>query len=389
MTDGESARVQSLPWSRVALDDVATRGSGHTPDKKREDYWNGSIPWVSLKDTFRLDQGLVSTTTETITCMGLANSSAVVHSKGSVVLLRDAGIGKSAVLGTDMAVSQHFMAWNCGPRLDNWYLYYYLQYMKPELERISNGSTIKTIGLEYFRQLEIPLPPIEEQRLIAQALRDADDLIVALERMLAKKRQIKQGVMQQLLTGRTRLPGFAKPWGMKRLGELLAYEQPGRYLVSSAEYSDVGTPVLTAGKTFILGRTAETYGIYNAVPVIIFDDFTTASKLVTFPFKAKSSAMKILSARSGVDLRYAYERMQLIDYIVVDHKRRWIAEYSKIEVEVPDEDEQRAIASILDQVDMEVNKLEDRLAKVRAVKTGLMQQLLTGRTRLPAKESAA
>ncbi|GHB20165.1 hypothetical protein GCM10010331_02680 [Streptomyces xanthochromogenes] len=388
MTAGGNARAQSLPWNLVALDDVAARGSGHTPNKKREDYWNGSIPWVSLKDTFRLDQGLVSKTTETITRMGLANSSAVVHPMGSVILLRDAGIGKSAVLGADMAVSQHFMAWSCGPRLDNWYLYYYLQYVKPELERISNGSTIKTIGLEYFRQLEIPLPATEEQHLIAEALRGIDDLIVTLERMRAKKREIKQGVMQQLLTGRTRLPGFAEPWELKRIGDLLAYEQPGRYLVSSTEYSDVGTPVLTAGKTFILGRTTERCGIYNAVPVIIFDDFTTASKLVTFPFKAKSSAMKILSARSGVNLRFAYERMQLIDYSVVDHKRRWIAEYSKIEVEVPDDVEQRAIASVLDDVDAEVNKLEARLAKVRAVKTGLMQQLLTGRTRLPTKVSA-
>ncbi|WET78671.1 restriction endonuclease subunit S [Amycolatopsis sp. QT-25] len=383
MTIAGNVHAPSLPWKHVLLDDVAARGSGHTPDKKRADYWNGGIPWVSLKDTFRLDRGPVLTTTETITRMGLANSSAVVHPMGSVVLLRDAGIGKSAVLGADMAVSQHFMAWNCGPRLDNWYLYYYLQYMKPEFERISNGSTIKTIGLDYFRQLEIPLPPIEEQRLIAQALRDVDDLIDMLERMLVKKQAIKQGMMQKLLTGRTRLAGFTKPWELKRLGDLLAYEQPGRYLVSTTEYGDVGTPVLTAGKTFVLGRTMETHGVYCAVPVIIFDDFTTASKLVTFPFKAKSSAMKILGARPGVNLRYAYERMQLIDYTVVDHKRRWIAEYSKIEIEVPENAEQCAIASVLDDVDAEVNALEARIAKTRAMKAGMMQELLTGSTRLP------
>jgi type I restriction enzyme S subunit len=373
----------------VPLDEVAVRGSGHTPDKKRSDYWNGEIPWVSLKDTFRLDRGLVSTTTETITHMGLANSSAVVHPRGSVILLRDAGIGKSAILGDDMAVSQHFMAWDCGPRLDNWYLYYYLQRMKPEFERISNGSTIKTIGLGYFRQLKIPLPAIEEQLVIARALRNIDDLIVALERMIAKKQAIKQGVVQQLLAGRTRLPGFTKPWDLRPLGDLLAYEQPGPYLVSSTEYGDVGTPVLTAGKTFVLGRTTETFGIYNTVPVIIFDDFTTASKFVTFPFKAKSSAMKILSARLGVNLRYTFERMQLVNYVVVDHKRRWITEYSKIQVEVPNDIEQRAIASVISDVDAEISALETRLTKACATRTGMMQQLLTGRTRLPLKEGVA
>lgn len=246
-------------------------------------------------------------------------------------------------------------------------------------------TSIAHLPRDKFVQMPLPLPSAPEQGRIGDVLRDVDDYIANLERMIAKKQAIKLGLMQQLLTGRTRLPGFTKPWEMKRLGDLLTYEQPGRYLVSSTEYGGVGTPVLTAGKTFVLGHTMEAHGIYNAVPVIIFDDFTTASKLVTFPFKAKSSAMKILGARSGVNLHYAYERMQLIDYAVVDHKRRWIAEYSRIEVEVPDGAEQRAIALVLDDIDAEINALEARLAKTRAMKAGMMQELLTGRTRLPVK----
>ena len=120
---------------------------------------------------------------------------------------------------TDMAVSQHFMAWRCGPELDNHYLYYWLQANKPEFERIANGSTIKTIGLAYFRDLKIPRPPIIEQCAIAGALSDVDALLGGLDRLIAKKRDLKQAAMQQLLTGQTRLPGFHGEWEVSALGD--------------------------------------------------------------------------------------------------------------------------------------------------------------------------
>ncbi|MFJ4549158.1 restriction endonuclease subunit S [Streptomyces sp. NPDC088817] len=381
-----SARSQGLPWNRVLLDKVATRGSGHTPNKKRADYWNGSVRWVSLRDTFRMDQGLISETTASITHAGLANSSAVVHPSGSVILLRDAGIGKSAVLQSDMAVSQHFMAWSCGPRLNNWYLYYYLQSMKSEFERISNGSTIKTIGLDYFRQLTIPLPEIEEQCLISRMLLDIDEFLASLEQLVTKKQAIKQGLMQELLTGRRRLPGFTEPWRTRRLCDLLTYEQPSPYLVRTSKQLDAGrVPVLTAGKTFILGFTNESHGIFRDHPVVIFDDFTTTSKYVDFDFKVKSSAIKILKARDGADLRFVHGRMQLIDFSLGDHKRYWISEYSKQELLVPDVEEQTAVAQVLADADDEIDALKVRIEKARSVKQGMLQELLTGRTRLPVQ----
>ena len=138
------------------------------------------------------------------------------------------------------------------------------------------------------------------------------------------------------------------------LGELLAYEQPTKYLVSSKDYDDsYPTPVLTAGKTFILGYTNETEGIYPASeeePVIIFDDFTTAFKWVEFPFKAKSSAMKMLTLKSGTNslFKYVYYAMQCIVYNSSDHARQWISKYSNIEVPVPPVEIQEAIVEILD-----------------------------------------
>lgn len=333
-----------------------------------------------------MDQGLISETSASITNAGLANSSAVVHPSGSVILLRDAGIGKSAVLQSGMAVSQHFMAWSCGPRLNNWYLYYYLQSMKSEFERISNGSTIKTIGLDYFRQLTIPLPEIEEQRLISRMLLDIDEFLASLGQLVAKKQAIKQGLMQELLTGRRRLPGFTEPWRTRRLCDLLTYEQPSPYLVRTSKQLDAGrVPVLTAGKTFILGFTNESHGIFRDHPVVIFDDFTTTSKYVDFDFKVKSSAIKILKARDGADLRFVHGRMQLIDFSLGDHKRYWISEYSKQELLVPDVEEQRAVAQVLANADDEIDALKVRIEKARSVKQGMMQEILTGRTRLPVQ----
>lgn len=127
-------------------------------------------------------------------------------------------------------------------------------------------------------------------------------------------------------------------WPMVALEEVLDYEQPTEYIVKSVNYSDeFDIPVLTPGKTFILGYTDEKHGIYRKeLPVIIFDDFTTAFKLVDFPFKVKSSAMKILHAKKDViDIRYAYYVMQGIKFNSLTHKRYWISEFSKIPIPLP------------------------------------------------------
>ena len=138
----------------------------------------------------------------------------------------------------------------------------------------------------------------------------------------------------------------------KTLGELLDYEQPGKYLVTSTAYDkSFETPVLTAGQTFVLGYTDESEGVYLASsesPVVIFDDFTTAFKWVDFRFKAKSSAMKMLTPKPGIFLRYVWYAMQTIRYQPQDHARQWIGTYSTFRVPVPPHQVQREIVRILD-----------------------------------------
>jgi type I restriction enzyme, S subunit len=272
---------------------------------------------------------------------------------------------------------------------DSRYLRYILS-RNPYFMAFDDGVQQTHLLNDPIKRCPIVLPSALEQRAIADALSDTDELIASIERLITKKRAIKQGMMQELLTGRYRLPGFDEPWNSRRLFEMLSYEQPGRFLVRTSKQLESGRiPVLTAGKTFVLGYTNEIFGIYKAHPVIIFDDFTTASKFVDFNFKAKSSAMKILSARPGTDLRFIYERMQLIDFPLGDHKRYWISEYSQQQISVPDEAEQVAIAAVLQDCTNEIRSLEARLAKTIAVKQGMIQELLTGRIRLPVKEAVS
>lgn len=266
---------------------------------------------------------------------------------------------------------------------------FYCHYFNSERGRVAfkgieTGTTMKHLNGSDMKRLFLPSPPVEEQRAIAEALSDMDALLGGLDRLIAKKRHLKLAAMQRLLTGEIRLPGFQGEWEVKRLGDLLEYEQPTNYLVQDSEYSDDNdVPVLTAGKTFILGYTNETNGIYGSLPAIIFDDFTTATKYVTFPFKAKSSAMKILKPRdTSVNLRLVFEIMQLINFKVSDHKRYWISEYQNQRIKFPEPPEQTAMAEVLRDMDADLVALEQRRDKTRALKLGMTQELLTGKTRL-------
>ncbi|GAA9092063.1 restriction endonuclease subunit S [Helicobacter pylori] len=174
-------------------------------------------------------------------------------------------------------------------------------------------------------------------------------------------------------------------WQKVRLGDILSYEQPTKYLVATTQYLQKGfTPILTAGKTFILGYTNDKHGIYTNIPVIIFDDFTTDSKMVNFPFKVKSSAIKILSLRDNnqADLKYIYEKLTLLKHQVTDHKRYWIDEFSNFEIPLPPLNEQSTIANILSDLDRYLCALDALILKKEGVKKALSFELLSQRKRL-------
>ncbi|RWZ42670.1 restriction endonuclease subunit S [Lactiplantibacillus plantarum] len=177
-----------------------------------------------------------------------------------------------------------------------------------------------------------------------------------------------------------RFKGFTDPWEQRKLGEIFNYEQPTKYIVKSTEYDDnFNTPVLTAGKSFLLGYTDEISGIKNATvenPVVIFDDFTTGSHYVDFPFKIKSSAMKLLSLNDNSDNFYfMFNTLKNIKYVPQSHERHWISKFSSFEIYKPSQEEQQKIGSFFKQLDATIALHQRKLAKLKELKQGYLQKL--------------
>ncbi|MFF7243080.1 restriction endonuclease subunit S [Embleya sp. NPDC008237] len=201
-------------WPTVPIRLVARLGSGHTPSRSVPEYWeNCTVPWITLADVWQLRRGnisFISETKEKISPIGLAHSAAVKHPAGTVILSRTASVGFSAIMGTDMATSQDFATWTCGPRLEPRFLLHALRGMAPDLTRVATGSTHKTIYMPDIEQLRVPLPSLEEQRRIADFLDAETDRIDQLVRLRSKQSSlISEGLAAEAvgLTGRPQIRG--------------------------------------------------------------------------------------------------------------------------------------------------------------------------------------
>ena len=187
---------------------VAKMESGHTPDKKVSAYWeNCDIPWVSLNDTGYLkDHDYITDTAFRINTLGIANSSARLLPPKAVVFSRDATIGRCAITTQPMAVSQHFIAWICRELILPEYLLLRLRSMTHELERLTTGATLKTIGMPDVRTLVTPVPPVTEQSAIVEHLAAAtsalDGLVCESERAVSLFQERRAALISAAVTGK-------------------------------------------------------------------------------------------------------------------------------------------------------------------------------------------
>ncbi|SSC08821.1 restriction endonuclease subunit S [bacterium endosymbiont of Bathymodiolus sp. 5 South] len=256
--------------------------------------------------------------------------------------------------------------------------------IRNQIKREAQGAKVLGLSVRKLENISISFPKEKkEQQKIASCLSSLDALIEAQNKKVSVLKQHKKGLMQQLFPAegkrepKLRFKAFSGEWVEKKLGDCLGYLQPTKYLVSDTNYNDdYDTPVLTAGKTFILGYTNEKSGIFkNNLPVIIFDDFTTATKYVDFPFKAKSSAMKILLAKESMNIKFMYELMQMIKYEVGNHERHWISKFALLDVLIPTPKEQQKIANTLSTLDNLIEAQDQKITQLKQHKKGLMQQL--------------
>lgn len=267
----------------------------------------------------------------------------------------------------------------------NLYDYYfaYNQLVYCNLNRLVFGSGQPLITSNQLKNITIPVPPLAEQKKIAEVLGVWDRAIEKQSQLIEQLTLRKRGLMQQLLTAKRRLPGFSGRWEDVELGEVLKYEQPTPYIVRDTNYQNgYKTPVLTAGKTFILGYTNEDCGICNNIPVILFDDFTTDSRYIDFEFKVKSSAIKLLRVKGNDNLYFIYCALRGLKYVVGGHERHWISKFQYLTILLPSIEEQTAIAQVLTAADREIELAQQKLELLRQQKRGLMQQLFTGKKRV-------
>ena len=180
---------------------------------------------------------------------------------------------------------------------------------------------------------------------------------------------------------RIRFKGFKEDWEQRKVGEIFKYEQPQPYIVKCTEYDDINEiPVLTAGQSFILGYTDEEFGIKEVSdenPLIIFDDFTTSSHYVNFPFKVKSSAIKLLTLNTKKDnINCAFNALQGITYVPISHERHWISIFSSFDVLLPkSNDEQELIGGFFKSLDHLITLHQRKLEKLKIIKKSMLENL--------------
>ncbi len=254
------------------------------------------------------------------------------------------------------------------------------------IERLQEGSVRLYFYYDKLCECHMLMPSVAEQKEIARVLDELDNLITLHQRKLDGMKEYKKGLLQKMfpIEGETvpeiRFPGFTGDWEQRKLGDIFKYEQPGPYIVSSTEYNEsFETPVLTAGQSFILGYTDETEGIKDASqnnPLIIFDDFTTSSHYVDFPFKVKSSAMKLLTLNEDKDDIYCAKNvLQNIEYVPQNHERHWISKFADFDVLMPKHEEQKEIGTFFRDLDNLITLHQRKLNTMKEYKKGLLQQM--------------
>ena len=380
-------------WSWVSLSDVCNVARGGSPRPIKEyltDDKNG-INWIKIGDADK-DGKYINSTKEKISPSGISKSR-MVH-KGDFLLTNSMSFGRPYILNIDGCIHDGWLVISPIPKTyDPEFLYYLLSsgFAYSQFTEAASGGVVSNLNSDKVGNSLFPLPPQSEQKRIVSELEKLFTAIRLIDnnKLLFRHNieQIRSKILELAISGKLvhqnssdepaiellkRINPAYKPadnrhyrnvpegWAVCTFEDILEYEQPQQYIVNSTDYSDeYEIPVLTAGKSFIIGKTNEKSGVCKRLPVIIFDDFTTDSKYVDFPFKVKSSAIKILHAKGNVNPQYIAYLMSVTRLIGDTHKRYWISEYSKIPIMLPPVNEQEKIVS-------EIEKIYERLNKILA-----------------------
>ena len=394
-------------WSSIKLENAGTWKGGGTPSKSNTDYWNnGTIPWVSSGD---VKVHRLSNTLYKITNTAVTESSTNLLDKGAILIVMRSGILRKylpvAINVVPVAINQDLKAIIPNGTVLGDYLLHILLYRGDHILStcMKTGTTVESIEYTWLKRYEIPLPPtLAEQRAIADALSEVDEQITALDDLIAKKRDLKQGTMQRLLTGEERLPGFSGAWEVKNLSEIgealigLTYSpnnivedgilvlrssniQNDRLTYEDNVFVDVTIPdkIITRKNDILICVRNGSRALIGKCALV--DDYAVGMTFGAFMsvFRTEYARFVFYQFQSDV-IKKQIEKNIGATINQITNKNLY-----SFEIPFPtDIDEQQAIANVLSDMDEEISALEAQRDKTVALKTGMMQELLTGKTRL-------
>ena len=393
-------------WTIGYLSDFGKVQSGGTPSTTIADYWGGNIAWCTPSDITSTPIKYINSTQRTITDEGLKSSAAIVMPAGSILLCTRATIGELKINSIPMATNQGFKNITIDGRGNAEFFYYLLQTKKNSMLELAIGSTFLEISKTALCKIPLQIPIRDEQNRIADVLSDMDNLVVVLEKQIAKKKAIKQGAMQELLTGKRRLPGFSEKWEEKPIGFFgnfisgncfpIEYQGCPRGELPFYKVSDFNN----AGNSRVMGK-ANNYISHNIASVlsckiipknsVVFAKIGAAislerKRITGFDCCIDNNMMSFLPYQKNIAayMCYLFQTIRFGEFVeataLPSLSGKTIGEIQR--TFPPTVEEQIAIATVLSDLDSEIEALERKLTKYRQVKQGMMQQLLTGKIRL-------
>ncbi len=369
-------------WKEYYLTELGILERGKSKHRPRwaEHLYGGNYPFIQTGEITAANK-YVTNYNKTYSEAGLAQSK--LWSKGTLCITIAANIAETAILKIPACFPDSILGFvPISKKANVEFVFYTINYLQERIKELVISSAQDNINLGTFQKIKFPLPPtIEEQKAIARVLSDVDELIRECDSLLAKKRDIKQGTMQQLLTSKKRLPGFSGEWEEKKLGDVLKVKHgksQHHIIDENGEY-----PILATGgqigstNTFLYDKPSVLIGRKGTIDVPQYTDkpFWTIDTLFYTEIYSKAVPKFIFykfnlinwysyNEASGVPSLNAYTIENIDDYFP------------------PTLSEQKAIAEILSDMDAEIESLEQKRDKYKAIKQGMMQELLTGKTRL-------
>lgn len=402
-------------WEIKYLSDFGNVVSGGTPNTSVKEYWNGNIAWCTPSDITATPGKYIYKTDRNITIKGLNNCAATILPVNSILLCTRATIGELKISKVPITTNQGFknLYSNFSSDSDIDYLYYLLQIKKKNMLELAVGSTFLEISKTALCSIPLQTPPVDERERIAESLSDMDELIFSLEKLIDKKKAIKQGVMQELLTGKKRIKGFSEVWTSKKLEDYCYYitKQTG------FDYSAYIKPALTKRKnknTLPMIQTINFEGKNFDFSTDYYIPKSIAEKFPNIILKEKCVLFSIVGASVGniglypggvsfcggaigitrfyekddADWVYYYmssnEGQAQIQYAAKGGAQATvtIADIRNFIIPTPSKEERKRIVSILSDIDNEIEAVQQKLTQARQIKLGMMQLLLTGQIRL-------